>query len=187
MPKRKKLSKRVQKPLDRGWGKRPRGRPGVRGSEIRGRADNYRWILNEVWERLWPRLEQAQTEQDVIKAFDEGTAPYTQHFSPHHASLVLTVLREPKFPKRRQARINFLADSLAGLGSVTPRTSRDICARERAKDRAKQRHRIVRREFYIECTCGYQGPAYEGKCPRRHPDKTRRSEIVWGVRPPWAS
>jgi len=98
-------------------------------------------------------------------------------------SLILKVLRDPDFPKRdREARINFLADSLAARGAVTPRTSRDICARERAKDRARQRHRIMRREFYIECSCGCQGPTYKGRCPRRHPEAMQSPEIVWGLR-----
>jgi hypothetical protein len=43
---------------------------------------------------------------------------------------------------------------------VTPRRSREICAEERAKIR----HVIVRREYYIECSCGYEGPARDGAC-----------------------
>ncbi len=52
-------------------------------------------------------------------------------------------------PLRREAQINFLADSLAGRGLVSPRRSRDICAQERATE--KRRHRIIRQEFYVEC------------------------------------
>lgn len=90
---------------------------------------------HEVWNRLWAGLTRSQG------------------------------LHDPRFPKRQQARINFLADSLAGLGRVTPRSSRDICARERAKERAKSRHKIIRYEFYVECSCGYKGPARDNARP----------------------
>src|SRR5438034_11155678 len=70
------------------------------------------------------------------------------------SALILRVLKHPTFPKRRQARINFLADSLAGLGEVSPRRSRDICAAERA--RAKRAHHIVRYELWVEGYCGYK-------------------------------
>jgi hypothetical protein len=105
--------------------KRGRGRPArVRPSEIRGRADNYRFIFSQVWERLHDR----------------------------------------KFPKRRQAQINFVADSLAGLGRIAPRRSRDICADERAK--AKRAHHIIRYEVYVECSCGYKGRSRNHACPK---------------------
>jgi hypothetical protein len=29
---------------------------------------------------------------------------------------------------------------------------------------AKLKHVIVRREYYIECSCGYKGPALDGAC-----------------------
>ncbi len=87
--------------------------------------------------------------------------------------LVFKAVHHPKFPKRRDPQINYLADSLAALGRVRPKRSREIVAQELAKERAKLKHRVLRREFYIECTCGYQGPAYKGKCPRRHPDKAQ--------------
>src|SRR5437867_6072956 len=59
-------------------------------------------------------------------------------------------------------QINFLADSLAGTGIVSPRRSRDICAAERAKE--KRTHRIIRFEFYVECSCGYKGPSENHAC-----------------------
>ena len=95
---------------------------------------------------------------------------------PSLVGLIFEVVHHPKFPKRHEPQINYLADSLAALGKVTPKRSREIVAQELAKERAKLKHRVLRREFYIECTCGYQGPAYKGKCPRRHPDKAQ-SEI----------
>ena len=78
------------------------------------------------------------------------------------AGRVLEVLRDPHFPKRRLTRIGFLADSLAGSGAVTPRRSRDICSQERAK--TKSAHRILRYEFYVECSCGYKGQSQDRAC-----------------------
>jgi len=80
-------------------------------------------------------------------------------FSRH----VFEIVRDPKFPKvRTKSQIHFLADSLGAGGVVKARRSREICAIERAK----VQHVIVRREFYIACTCGYSGPALNGGCPK---------------------
>ena len=80
------------------------------------------------------------------------------------ANLIFRVLRDPKFPKRREAQINFVADSLAGLGFVTPRRSRDICQEERTKE--KRAHRILRYEFYVECSCGFKGRSQNHACQK---------------------
>lgn len=162
MAKRKQTREKVAKPLDTLSRKRPRGRPGVRASEVRGRADSYRWILNEVWGRLGPQLLQAESAEEVTRAFEEGASPYGREFMPALAGLVLKVIREPKFPVRRVPQANFLADSLAGRGWISPRRSRDICE----KERKKEVHYIVRQDFYIQCTCGYKGPAMHGNCPK---------------------
>ena len=165
MPKPEKASLRPQKGLDIDSRKRRRGRPRkVIPSETRGRADNYRGIFNQIWDRLWPSLSQAQTESDVIKAFEQDGQPYAREFVPALASVVLAVIREPSFPKRRKARINFLADSLAAYGWVSPRRSRDICHRERAKE--KHAHHIISYEYRIECSCGYKGFSRDHACPR---------------------
>jgi len=165
MPKRKKSKKKPTKPLDTFSEKRGRGRPArMRASEIRGRADNYRWILNQVWDRLWPLLSQARTEADVIRAFQEGASPYDREFVPGLAVLALRVLHEPKFPKRREPQINFLADSLAGLGVVAPRRSRDICEQHRVDE--KSAHHIIRYEFWVECSCGFKGRSRNHACPK---------------------
>lgn len=131
-------------------------------SEIVGRAYNYRLVLNQIWDKIGGRLLKAQTEAEVIVAFG-GTA-YQREFQPL-AALILQVLREPDFPKRdAEARANFLGESLAARGELTPRTSRDICARERAKQRRKTKHHIIRHEYYVECSCGYRGPARDNAC-----------------------
>ena len=153
-------TKSPQKPLD--TVPKKRGRPTmVSATETRGRADNYRWILDRVWDRVWPALSTAQTAEDVISAFQEAR-PYEKEFMPDRASIILQVLRERWFPKRRKARVNFLADSIAGLEKVTPRRSRDICAKEREK--AARSHHIIRYEFYVECSCGYKGYSRDHAC-----------------------
>jgi hypothetical protein len=163
MRKRKKIAKKLIIPLDTFSQKRGRGRPPrVRPTEIRGRADRYRFIFGQVWDRLWPKLSQALTDRDVIDAFCAGASPYAQDFVPGLANVIYRVLREPKFPKRSEAQINFLADSLAGLGDVAPRSSRDICQKDRARE--KRAHHIIRYEVYVECSCGFKGRSHDHAC-----------------------
>jgi hypothetical protein len=142
--------------------KRDRGRPWtVRPDETYGRAQNYRGILEVIWDRFWPTLAKTQTVEEVTQSIKEHGRPYDQTFEPL-AGLIFQVLREPTFPTRPNAQKRFLADSLGAFGVVSPRRSRDICAGERAKDQRK--HRIIRYEYYVECTCGYQGPSKDRAC-----------------------
>ena len=153
-------------PLDTISEKRRRGRhPKVVASWVRGRADNYRWIFDQIWDRVGSRLLQAETREDVVRSFEGAeVGRYAVEFVTL-ADLILKVVRDPDFPKRsREARINFLSDSIAGDLSVTPRTARDICARERA--RIKRTHHIIRYEFWIECSCGYKGLSQNHACPK---------------------
>jgi len=83
---------------------------------------------------------------------------------PALAGPVLQVIRERHFPTRRKAQANFMADSLAAYGWVSPRRSRDICRQQRARQRRKSPHHILRKEFYVECSCGYKGPALDNAC-----------------------
>jgi hypothetical protein len=142
-----------------------RGRPPTIGvSEVYGKAENLRDNLAEVWDRLWPLLSNARSEGEVTKAFQDGARPYDQNFVPSLSALTLQVLQEPTLPKRREPLQRFLADSLAGVGVVTPRRSRDICAQERA--RRKRAHHILRYEFYVVCSCGYKGHSKNHACPK---------------------
>jgi hypothetical protein len=162
MAKQKSAQKKAGNTLDTVSQKGRRGpKPKVDASVVRGRADNFRGLLDNVWDRLWPQLSQAQTADDVIRAFREQY-PGEHEFMPDLASLVLKVLKERTFPKRRIPQINFMADSLAGLGRVTGRRSRDICADDRAK--AKRAHHILRCEYYVVCSCGYKGPSLNRTC-----------------------
>ncbi len=162
MAKGKKAARKPDKALDIVSGKRGRGRPGVRTSEIAGRSYHYRLLFGQIWNWVGEKLVQAKTEEEVIKAF-EPSEYYKQEFLGV-TSLILRIIRDPQFPKRSQTQINFLADSLAARGTVSPRRSRDICGEERAKERAKSKHHIIRKEFYIECSCGYKGPARDNAC-----------------------
>lgn len=160
---------RPGEPLAKGYDpysmKRPRGRPAkIPASTVVGRADNYRYQLKQVWKQLEAPLLAAQTEEEVTAAFESHGQPYTGDFMPWSVSDILALIRDKHFPKESDARINFLADSLGGRPTLTFRSSRDVCGRERAKQRAKSPYQILRHEFYVECSCGYKGPALNNAC-----------------------
>jgi hypothetical protein len=154
--------------------KRGRGRPrNIDHSIVVGQADHYRLVLLQFWPKLGPRLLAAQSPEDIVGAVREDAAGITGSLV-QFSELILKILRDPKFPHARStSQIHFLADSLGGQGFVTPRRSREICAEERTK----VRHVIVRREYYIECSCGYQGPARDGACRN-----CGTGELCWDVR-----
>jgi hypothetical protein len=156
-PKKRRL--KPKKTLDLISAKPKRGRPtAIRPSEVRNRGDNYRLIFGQIWNNVGQPLLRAQTEKEVVQTLEKDSR-YVSEFRGV-AALILSVLHERKFPKRRAAQIGFLADSLAARGITSARRSRDICERERNK----KEHYIKRRDFYIECSCGYEGPALYGKC-----------------------
>ena len=160
MPKHQKLVQKTKNIVDTVSKKKSRGRPQrIPRSWVIGRADNSRIGLAQVWPKLRDPLLAAQTEEQAIAAFENYGQPYTGDFVPRMAPDILALIRDPSFPKRPKAQIGFLADSLAGRPNIEFRTSRDICVKERAKQRAKSPHKIIRKEFYIECECGYKGPA----------------------------
>jgi hypothetical protein len=177
-PKPKKARKATNFPLDGGLAKTGRGRPGVAQSEVVGRAENYRRMFwterlrgrkgNKEWVRDKPyawavALVAAKTSDHAMRALDSAPIHIQSQFKPLVA-LILGVLKERDFPKRQDNQFDFLAESLAARGDVSPRRSRDICAQARANERAKSPHRILRKEFYIECSCGYKGPALNDAC-----------------------
>ncbi len=155
------MVKSAQKPLDTISGKRGRGRPGVRKSEVQNRAYDYRLTLEQNWDVLAAPFLKVQSEEEFKRLFDEAPHYVRSKFAPIRFPLVQKTRTDPKFPKKAQTQIAFFADSLAGLGRISPRRSRDICA----EGRKKKRHTIIRQDYYIECTCGYEGPAKHGACP----------------------
>jgi len=141
--------------------KRRRGRPGVDRSLVLQTADQLSVMLPAFWPRLVQPLLASQSPGDVTKAF-EASGLMSTSFVPHWSELILKIIHDRRFPRSRaKAQIRFLADSLGAQGAVTFRRSREICAEERTKES----HFIVRRDYYIECTCGYEGPALKGACP----------------------
>jgi hypothetical protein len=170
MVKRKKLQTKPKNGLDTySENKKPRGRPQrVRPSEVYGRALNYRGTFGLVWDKLAKPLLESTSEAEVVQVFEHYAAPYAHEFVPALAGLILKTMHHARFPKRREPQIKYLADSLAAYGRVTAKRSREIVAKELAKEKAKLKHRVVRRESYIVCSCGYEGPTFKRKCPGRH-------------------
>lgn len=167
MRKPKNLVRDPEKALDMSPRKRGGGRPAtIPKSRVIGRAGNYRWMLAQVWPRLAAALLESETEEQVNAAFESYGQPYAGEFVPYLASDILALIRSAELPKRPKAQVAFFADSLAGRPTVTARTSRDICSKERAIRRAQSPHKIIRHEFYVECECGYRGPARDNACRR---------------------
>jgi len=90
MPRRKKVAEEPNKSLDTFPAGRARGRPAlIRPSEVMGRAGNYRLIFEQVWDRLWPLLSVAKTEEEVGKAFQKGG-------NPHPKRSIFLLIRWPR-------------------------------------------------------------------------------------------
>jgi len=143
--------------------KRERGRPIQADPHwVVGSANILRTQLEHAWPALGNQLLAAQSPEEIMAVLkkEEGSrigGAKDLIFSTR----IFEIIRSPIFPRvRTKSQIHFLADSLGADGVVTPRRSREICAIERKK----VLHIIVRREFYIECTCGYNGPALNGAC-----------------------
>src|SRR3974377_2146336 len=83
VPKRKKTHRAAKYPLDKVSEKRRLGRPEkIKASWVRSRADNFRMILTQIGDRVFPRLLKAQTREQVLLSF-EGTdiGPYALEFA----------------------------------------------------------------------------------------------------------
>jgi hypothetical protein len=176
MTKHKKRPQNADFAIDSYSAKSNRGRRGIASSEVFGRAENYRrqfWTyrLNKTRKEYVPHkrpswaiaLVEAKTEDEISQALKTAPDHIRAQFEPI-IPLIVEILADRSFPKRLEPRFDFLVDSVAGRGDVTPRRSRDICEEQRAKYRDKSPHRIMRKEFYVECSCGYQGPAKNDAC-----------------------
>ena len=142
----------------------------TRGRKRRIYPENVVRVANDLFEILefckdqidWGKLEIAKTEEEAASAFECVPSPYKERLN-----LWLTAIpdwaQEGKFPRTNlERKMRHLADSIAAEGFLTPRRCRDVCLEERK--RQAQLGMILRREFYIECTCGYHGPAKGGGC-----------------------
>jgi hypothetical protein len=162
-----------------------RGRPRkLPWDTVTGRASNYEYQLGEVWGRLQAPLLGGQTADQITAVFQEFAQPYAAEFVPRLSSDILSLLNDPDFPQRAIPRIKFLARSLAGRPNLSFRTSRDICEEAATQEKLKSPHRILRREFYVECSCGYKGPAFDNNC-RNCGAESPLSIDVWTGQAPW--
>ena len=144
-----------------------RGRPRMLPPDtVTGRASNYEWALNEVWEELEGPLLNSKTSQDVTDAFKKFAGSCAVDFVPRLSADILELLIDLDFPKRQLPRTRFLARSLGGRPTLSFRRSRDICEDADREEKRKSPHRILRREYYVECSCGYRGPAFNDGCRR---------------------
>ena len=157
----KKRRKPPPKGLDKVLRKRRRGRPGVRKSEIQGRAYDYGLTLKQHWDVLAEPFLKAQSEEEFKRLLEKAPEHVRSKLGPNLFPAVEKIREDPKFPVKATTQIAYFAESFAGLGRISPRRSRDICA----EGRKKKRHTIIRQDYYIECTCGYEGPAKHGACP----------------------
>ncbi len=164
MRKRKKARVRREIGLDTVLAKSARGRrASIAASTVIGRAENYERALSGVWAKLEKPLIQAKKPAKVVRAFKNFGEPFFHTFRPY-AKSIFDLIQHKDFPLRAEARSRFIADSLGGRPELTLRSSRDVCAKERAKRKLQSRHRIVRYEYYVECSCGYKGPARDNAC-----------------------
>jgi hypothetical protein len=142
-----------------------RGRPRLEQyTTVSGHADNFKFMLTEKWSVLKEPLLKCSNAQDVSTVYENYAQPYAQEFVPRLAADILELIQDSKFPQRAKAQVGFIAESLAGRPSLSLRTSRDVCAKMRAAERAKSPYRIIRKEFYVVCECGYKGPAENDAC-----------------------
>ena len=178
----RKLPKRPKIALDKPSGKRGR-KPRMDAALVLLASDRHgQWLKN--WRKAinWKKLQRARSRNDVEAAFRKVPPGYLDGIYRNLFPLVLRVVKDPAFPKeRRAAQIRFLADSLSGEEIISPRRARDICAQQR--NRSEPEHEIIRREFYVECTCGYKGPALNGGCRQCGSQKvSANARILQGVR-----
>jgi hypothetical protein len=143
--------------------KRVRGRPPKIDSHIVvGTAKVFQSQFSLAWPEMGKQFLAAKSAVEVWDTIKAGRGVIS-NVDFFFAERVYQIIQDPKFPKlRAKAQVEFLANSLGGCGMITARRSREICA----KERAKVHHVIVRKEFYIECSCGYAGPALNGSCRR---------------------
>ena len=140
------------------------GRPRIAEPHlVLGTADVLRTQLTFAWKFVGDRFLSANSPEEILSALKNDGGMIGGIKDLDFATRIFEVIHDPLFPRvRAKSQIAFLADSLGAGGVVTARRSREICA----EARKKVHHVIVRREFYIECTCGFEGPARDGGCPK---------------------
>ena len=158
-----KLKNQPKSPLTK-VGKKRGPKPRGRNLEYCNRAYDFKLLLELDRPRIdWPKMLSANSDEDLAWVLKDVCARARERFF-YKSELLLGALKDKQFPKHdRDAQERFIADSLAAEGKVSIRRSRDIVQQDRSA--RKKRGKIIRREFYIECSCGYHGPAFRDACP----------------------
>jgi hypothetical protein len=169
-----KLHMTGEKQLRKTVQKKRKGRPArIDPAIVVGSADTMRAWFQQFWPKLGPRILRATSAEAIESAINEDASSISNALAKY-SDMILQIVRDRRFPHAREkSQIQFLADSLGGQGFITARRSREICA----KERSKVRYVIVRREFYVECSCGYKGPALDGACR-----ECGTGELSWELR-----
>ena len=130
-------------------------------------ADYVLKVVASLQDRIeWDKLEAARTEAEAEAAIAR-VPPFYREILKDRLAAILMWVREGKFPKKNlERKMRHLADSVARDVLLSPRRSRDICHEYRKRPVSTKVGMILCREYYIECTCGYRGPASRGACAR---------------------
>lgn len=135
--------------------------------KIHGRGEHMLQVFRLIKDHLdWSLLANAETTEDIRRAFTPGAMVYRQTIGVSNEFL-LSIVHERSFPKTQRGRIEFLGRSCANWGTTSPRTSRDLFEKaKRLEKTPPPKGTILRQEYYIVCSCSYEGPAFHGACPR---------------------
>jgi hypothetical protein len=129
-------------------------------------------------EIAWDKLEAARSKAEAESAIAR-VPPFYREILRDRLHAILMWVREGKFPRKNlERKMRHLADSIGGDVLISPRRSRDICGEYRKRPVSEQVGMLRCREFYVECTCGYQGPANRGACARCGTRKPS-PELLW--------
>ncbi len=148
----------------------------MRHRTIAGHGYNYGHAFLYAGDRFWEQVQALRnikrTELDkrklvlgrhTLESVNWRTSLPSQ-LSDGFVTAFVKAVGDRHFPKRRKAQARFLGDSLGADGELSPRRSRDICEEQRATQ--KRTNHIIRYEFYIECSCQFEGHSLDHACPR---------------------
>ncbi len=160
----------------------PRGRkPVLFPEEVLEHAEFILKVVVSLKDRIaWDKLEVAKTEAEAEAAIARVPLFYRKILKDR-LTAILTWVREGKFPRKNLKRkMHHFANSIAADVFLSPRRSRDLCSEQRRRKRVEKPKMLLCREFYIECTCGYRGPARRGGCRRCGTQKLSPS-LQWDI------
>lgn len=158
------MEKQSKNALDTVLEKKPKGRKRrIDPRWVVGSADTYGVQFSNAWPKLGDQLLAAGAPEEVLSVLEQAGGLISGTIDLKFSTRVFEIIHDSKFPRARvKSQIRFLADSLGGSGTLSFRRSRDVCAEERAK--AERANHIVRYEYYVECSCGYEGHSQNHAC-----------------------